>query len=221
VRSVALLQVGTGFGREVAQGAIETAATLGLHVRTLEFAPGQAGSVSEQLPDADVLLVVGPFSDELEAARKLVEKRWRYAAFVAAGVDEVLQSLGPAREGLLGPCQWLPSVALPTEEGPEATWFVNAYRDSTGEEPPYPAAAAFAAGVLYARCLREAGSADDAAILAAANSLDVRTLFGSFRLDPETGLQVGHQMLVVQWQQGVRHVVWPPERAERSLVCSK
>jgi branched-chain amino acid transport system substrate-binding protein len=98
---------------------------------------------------------------------------------------------------------------------------VNAYRDSTGEEPPYPAAAAFAAGVLYARCLREAGSADDAAILAAANSLDVRTLFGSFRLDPETGLQVGHQMLVVQWQQGVRHVVWPPERAERSLVCSK
>ena len=42
--------------------------------------------------------------------------------------------------------------------------------------------------------------------------------FGSFRLDPVTGLQVGHQMLVVQWQQGVRQVVWPPERAERRLI---
>ena len=29
---------------------------------------------------------------------------------------------------------------------------------------------------------------------------------------------VGHEVLTVQWQQGVRRVVWPPDKAERPLV---
>jgi branched-chain amino acid transport system substrate-binding protein len=55
-------------------------------------------------------------------------------------------------------------------------------------------------------------------VLAVANALATSTLFGSFRIDPHTGLQAGHQVLVVQWQHGRRRVVWPPERAERALV---
>ena len=217
VRSVALLQAATGFGREVARGALETAAQLGLYVQMLEYAPDHASEACERLPHADVLLVVGSFADELEAAVRLLDRPWRRAAFVAAGVDEVLEPLGPSRDGLLGPCQWLAHAALPAEEGPDAAWFVEAYRDTTGREPAYPAAAAFAAGVLCARCLRDTGSTDEASILAAATRLEVRTLFDSFHLDPATGLQVGHEVLVVQWQQGVRRVIWPPERSERPL----
>jgi branched-chain amino acid transport system substrate-binding protein len=91
-------------------------------------------------------------------------------------------------------------------------------------EPPYPAAQAFAAGVIAGRCLRDArldascpAGHHDAALLAAARALDCTTLFGRFRLDPATGRQVGHQMLTVQWQDGVRRVVWPPERAQAPL----
>lgn len=43
------------------------------------------------------------------------------------------------------------------------------------------------------------------------------TGFGRFRLDPVSGLQVGHQVLTVQWQDGQRSVVWPPEAAQRPL----
>ena len=75
---------------------------------------------------------------------------------------------------------------------------------------------AFAAGVICARCLRD-GRTEDEAQLAAARRLECTTLYGSFRLDPETGLQAGHEVLIVQWQDGARRVVWPPERAERSL----
>jgi branched-chain amino acid transport system substrate-binding protein len=209
--------VATGFGRAVARGALQTAETLGMQLRAYQFAPGQAAVVAEQVPDADVLLVAGSFQDELGAARRLLSRRWRAAAFVGAGVEEVLAPLGSAREGLLGPCQWLARAALPPAEGPDAAWFVQAYRDAAGGDPEYPAAAAFAAGVVCARCLREAGTADDNALLTAANRLSTTTLFGSFRLDPNTGLQAGHQVLVVQWQQGVRRVVWPPDRAERPL----
>ena len=67
------------------------------------------------------------------------------------------------------------------------------------------------------RCLREAGTADDDALLAAACDIEVTTMFARFRLDPRTRRQVGHQVLTVQWQDGVRRVVWPPERAQAPL----
>ena len=31
---------------------------------------------------------------------------------------------------------------------------------------------------------------------------DCRTFYGDFRLDPETGVQVGHEAVLVQWQDG-------------------
>jgi hypothetical protein len=42
-------------------------------------------------------------------------------------------------------------------------------------------------------------------------------MYGAFGLDPYTGRQVAHRVLVVQWQDGARRVVWPPEQAERPL----
>jgi branched-chain amino acid transport system substrate-binding protein len=217
-RTVSVLHATTGFGREVARGATATAEALGLVPHVLAFAPGQAEQEARQVPPADVLLVAGSFADELAAARLLLHGRWRAAAFVGAGVDEVLAPLGPAREGLLGPCQWLAHAAPTPDEGPDAAWFSRAFWAATSGEPPYPAAAAFAAGVLCARCLREARTADDDALLAASRRLSVTTLFGQFSLDPLSGLQAAHQVLVVQWQQGRRRVVWPPERAERPLI---
>ena len=92
------------------------------------------------------------------------------------------------------------------------------YRHIAGVDPPYPAAQAFAAGLLCARCLRESGVSEDAAQLATARQLACTTLYGRFRVDPASGLQVGHQVLIVQWQNGARRVVWPPEQAERSVL---
>ena len=63
------------------------------------------------VPDGDVLLVVGNFS-RLAVAPLLLTRPWRFAAFVGAGVDEVLTTLGHKREGLLGPAQWLPTAAI-------------------------------------------------------------------------------------------------------------
>lgn len=218
IASVSVLPAGTGFGREVAGGAAAEARRLGLRVETVPFAPGRVQEAASALPAADVLLVAGSFEDELAAARLLLARPWRAAAFVGAGVEEVLAPLGPGREGLIGPSQWVPRSAPRPDEGPDARWFVDAFREATGSEPPYPAAAAFAAGILWARCLRDAGTTEDASLLAAAQRLRAVTLFGSFRLDPETGLQVGHTMVTVQWQGGERRVVWPPARAEREVI---
>lgn len=209
VRSVTVLHGDTGFGRDVGAGAAETAAGLDIRV--------ERAVLPSDPPDADMLLVVGGFADEVAAARRLLPGRWRAAGFVGAGVEEILAELGTRREGLLGPAQWLPAAAPRPDTGPSASEFVAAYRRKSGSEPPYPAAQAFAAGVIAARCLRDTGTAHDAALLAAARRLDCTTMFGRFRLDRTTGQQVGHQVLTVQWQDGARTVVWPPEQAQAKL----
>lgn len=217
-RGVALLHADTGFGREVAASARQAAARLGVTSTVVESPRGGVADALPQLPAAEVVGVAAGFQDEVAAARALVNDRDRRAVvLVAAGVEEVLAALGDARDGLLGPAQWMPSAAPEPDEGPDADWFVDAYRRETGTEPPYPAAQAFAAGVIASACLADAGTADDQALYASASRLRCTTLFGPFRLDPDTGLQAGHEVLTVQWQEGVRRIVWPPHRAEREL----
>ena len=215
--AVCVLHFGTGFGRAVADGAAVAAACADLAVhRTALPAGGVLNAPLVGDPGAALLVVAGAFGDELAAARRLVGAPWRAAAFVGAGVAEVLAPLGARREGLLGPCQWLAAAAPVADEGPPAEEFAAAYRRRTGAEPSYPAAQAFAAGLIAGRCLREAGAADDIALAAAARVLDCTTLYGRFRVDA-TGRQVGHQVLTVQWQDGERRVVWPADRAQAQL----
>ena len=220
LRSVALFHSTTGFGRDVATGAVATAAKLQMLVQSTAFEPSQARAMALVVADADVLLVVGNFADEQAVAPLLLARPWRFAAFVGAGVEEVLAPLGEQREGLLGPAQWIKTGAIEPDEGPDVEWFVTKYQEMEGTDPPYAAAQAFAAGLLSARCLRDAGDLHDAALQAAAQKLVCQTLFGRFQLDPLSGLQMGHQVVIVQWQQGQRRVVWPSAQAERSLVVS-
>ncbi len=204
----------------MASGAIDAATDLHFELQAVPFKPSHATSVISNVPHADILLVVGNFADELAVALLLLKRTWRAAAFVGAGVEEVLAPLGNLREGLLGPAQWIATASAEPDEGPGSDWFVTNYRNVAGVDPPYPAAQAFAAGLLCARCLRDSGRCEDAAQLAAAYQLVCTTLYGAFRIDPLSGLQSGHQMLIVQWQNGIRRVVWPPEQAERPLRLS-
>jgi len=45
--------------------------------------------------------------------------------------------------------------------------------------------------------------------------------FGPFAIDPVTGAQEAHTMLVTQWQRGVKRIVWPKEVADGQLVLAK
>ncbi|MGH9168716.1 MAG: hypothetical protein ACRD02_12915 [Acidimicrobiia bacterium] len=77
----------------------------------------------------------------------------------------------------------------------------------------YPAAQAYAAGLIAMRCVEEAGGSDERALLEAARRLRCTTFFGRFGLG-EDGRQRDHEVLAVQWQEGVKRVVWPPHLAE-------
>ena len=42
--------------------------------------------------------------------------------------------------------------------------------------------------------------------------LDVNTAFGRFKVDKD-GVQIGHRLLMLQWQDGQKVIVWPEELA--------
>ena len=49
-------------------------------------------------------------------------------------------------------------------------------------------------------------------------SKEEQSLGQNFEIDVETGRQVGRETLLVQWQQGRKMVVWPPDQACSTLV---
>jgi branched-chain amino acid transport system substrate-binding protein len=73
---------------------------------------------------------------------------------------------------------------------------------------------AYAAGLVAQKCIEVAESLDQPALRAAADALDFSTFYGPFKIDPATGRQVGGSVVLVQWQQGRKVIVWPPEQRQ-------
>lgn len=76
-------------------------------------------------------------------------------------------------------------------------------RASAHTELDYVAAQAYAAALVAERCL--ALDPDDP--LSAARSLRTTTFFGAFELAPESGVQRGHRLAVIEWRGGQREML--------------
>ena len=65
---------------------------------------------------------------------------------------------------------------------------------------------------ILVEAIRRAGSLNRAKVRDAISKMDHNTVHGRFRVDRD-GVQIGHQMLLVQWQDGKRAIVWPEDLA--------
>ena len=93
---------------------------------------------------------------------------------------------------------------------PGAREFVEStQREFPGTAPP---AAAYGACQVLVEAIRRAGSLDRGKIRDAISKMDYNTVFGRFRVDRD-GVQIGHKMVLFQWQDGKRAIVWPEELA--------
>jgi branched-chain amino acid transport system substrate-binding protein len=159
----------------------------------------------------NVLLSVGSYEHDVTVMRFAASERLYIPVLgcVAAGVNKFYLDLGMSAEGVMGPAQWDPLIEVRPMLGPSPREFVARFRAWNGNEPDYPAAQAYAAGVLTMAAIRAAGSLDSTRIRAAFSELRITTFFGDFAIEAGSGRQVGHRMLLVQWHGGRKVIIRP------------
>ena len=116
------------------------------------------------------------------------------------------------------------SPSSPTSARPRAD-FTKTFTDKYKIEPGYHAAGGYTAGLLLQHAIEQAGSIDQAKVAEQLNKMDVTTLFGrtKFSTDPkEHGLQLGHEMVLAQWQKKdgklVKEVIWPKAAKTADII---
>ena len=225
-RTIAVVRAGSGaFPRAVSSGAEREAEGLDFETALVrEYEPDNPGwdSIVAELAELepDVLVAVGRIYNDLELGERLVEARLRVgaAAVVAAGIQQFRDGLGGEADGFIGPSQWEPGSTEAVDYGPPEAAVLASLERADGRPVDYPMAQAYAAGLVAQRCVEDAGCLEQDALRRAAGELDFSTFYGRFRIDPVTGEQVGRSVSLVQWQQGRKVVVWPPERRDGELV---
>jgi branched-chain amino acid transport system substrate-binding protein len=201
------------FAAHVAQGLEEAAESCGLAVVRFPFASPIAdiGKIIQttQRVSHDLLVVIGSFEDDIKIVRH--SSGTRPIITVAAGSTAFGRSLGVMAEGVIGPSQWEAGLRSSLLNGPGPDWFSAHFKKEFGMTPDYTAAQGFATGVVIQEAIRRAGGLDDERLRKTVAHLDIHTFYGAFRIEPKSGCQIGHQILLVRWQRGEKVVIWPSE----------
>lgn len=167
---------------------------------------------------ADALLGGGHYPDGATLTRQLYDQKagLKWVTLLVAPDSPNFATLGDAAVGVSVPSQWEPQVTYKPDFGPTAAQFTKAFTDKYKIEPGYHAAGGYTAGMLLQHAIEQVGSLDQAKVADALNKMDLTTMFGrtKFSTDPkEHGLQLGHEMVLAQWQKKnghiVKEVIWP------------
>lgn len=230
-RKVAIIHENDKFSTDVSNAAkaygeangFTIVAYEGYNSATTDFAP----FINKLPADTDAVMGGGHFTDGSTFAKQLYEKRSqaKFIVLLVAPPEPRFVEIGAGAEGVAGPSQW-EAGAESTPEAAQAagmTWigptnaeFISAYTARFGEEPSYHSAGGYAAGLILQNAIQAAGSIQTDRVRAALDASNLMTFFGPTRFDTSEkhGLQIGHDMIYVQWQMGpdgqlVKQVIWP------------
>ena len=242
VKRIAIVHENDKFSTDVAtavqayakEKGYEIALFEGYDSGTTDFAPF-INKIQDAQPQA--ILGGGHFQDGSAFARQLAEKNVDvpYVALLVAPPEPMFAELGDAAVGVIGPSQWEPQAAYSPEAaeaaglrwvGPTVQEFVDGYEAAYNEEPSYHAAGGYAAGLILQDAIERAGTLESAAVQQALDAADILTFYGHVKFDTAAeahGLQTGHEMIYIQWQQDdagnlLKQVIWPAEAATADAV---
>jgi ABC-type branched-subunit amino acid transport system substrate-binding protein len=200
--AVTLVAARGPFGRFARAGFAREADELGLRPGGSFGFTDLPQQIAATSPDA--VLCCGPAHREVELFQTLAPLLpHALRGGVSPGLSAFPKLLGRDPEGFLAPVQWHHEIAGPSQLGPSWAELAADARASPHAEIDYVAAQAYAAALIAERCLEL--NPDDP--LSAARSLRTTTFFGVFELDPESGVQRGHRLAVIQWRDGRRRLL--------------
>jgi len=223
------------FARMVMEGAEAYAEKLGFEIVFKRTYPKGVTDMTPLLSalktkEADFILGGGHYEDGQLFIRQMADLGLDVKAvslIASATLPAFYDALTHMAEGVMGPSHWEYGVTY-SEQGAQAagtTWigpsqdeFVELFKEAVGSDmiPDYHAAEAGAQVLAYVLGVEKAQSLDQAAVRNALGQLEFMSFYGGWDID-ETGLQIGHTMVDIQWQDGQRVIVWP-EKAQTGQV---
>ena len=228
-KRVALAYEDSEFAKMVMEGAKEHAQKLGFDVvfeRTYPKGVTDLTPLLSALKAAKPVFILGGghFEDGQLFNRQMADldiDAKALSLIAAATLPAFYEALTTMAEGVMGPSHWEYGVKYSAQEakkvglpwiGPSQDEFVSLFKKALGKEmiPDYHAAEAGAQVLAYVLAVEQADSTESDDVRAALGDLKFMSFYGGWDVD-ETGLQVGHSMVDVQWQMGKRIIVWPRE----------
>lgn len=222
--NVAFVYEDAAFSVAVATPAKAYAQQLGFNVVFSEpYAPGTTdfSAILDKVvaSKATVLLGGGHYADGSTLARQLSGRKagMKMITLLVAPDSPQWVELGDEGQGVTVPSQWEPQSAFNAQYGPSGDDFAKAYSGRYNSPPSYESAGGYACGLILQRAIEQAGGIDTAKVAQVLNATDITTFYGSTKFSAaanEHGLQVGHSMVLAQWQKDksgkpVKQVVWP------------
>ncbi|MEM2301670.1 MAG: amino acid ABC transporter substrate-binding protein [Sulfolobales archaeon] len=236
-KKVAIMYKDDEFNRAAGMGASKKAKELGFDVIYEKVYPTDIKDFSPYITDlarlgADALIVSAHYADGQLLTKQLADAGVNFkliAINVAPCLADYYKTLGTLAEGILCPSQWEPGLRFTPDLakrmglewfGPTTDEFMRFFNNVTGDPkilPSYHTGAGAAGVLLLVKAIEIAQSLDQTAVREAFNKLNIMTFFGLFRIDPATGKQIAHEMVLTQWQGGKLVIVWPSDAAEKKL----
>jgi len=229
LKTIAVINEGTIFPKSLAQGTAELARKKGIRVVFAEaYSKGSADFTAilkkVKAANPDVLAAATYFDDAIAIVRKLKELNVdlkMVGVTVGGDLPKFYETLGQAAEFVYGSSQWEPELVtlragglIPiAREYPGAREFVEAYhKEYPGADFSYHSAGGYSGCEVLVEAIKRAGSLDGEKVRAAILKLDYHNVYGGFKVDKD-GFQIAHKMVLFQWQDGKKVIVWPEELA--------
>ena len=216
LKTVAIVNEDTLFPKASAVGTAGLAKKKGMQVVFQEAYPKGNTDFSAimtkiRAANPDVLGASTYFDDAVAITRQMKELNVNpkmYGVTVGGDLPKFYQLLGKNAEFVYGATQWEPELPYPG-----AREFNEAYKkEFPAADLSYHSAGGYGGCQVLVAAIKRAGSLDGEKIREAILSTDTNTVYGGFKVD-EGGFQISHKMVMFQWQEGKKVMVWPDELA--------
>ena len=131
------------------------------------------------------------------------------------------QDLGSLANNVVAPSQWESNLNFasftPYFGNITSTQFASQFTTTFNMAPNYEAAEAYNTGLVLQKAIIDSGSLNSTVVRNQLGMENFWTFYGHFQIDP-TGIQTGHSMVVMQWQNGAKQTVWPRAVATSPFV---
>lgn len=227
------------FARSVMDGAEKRAGELGFEIVFKRTYPKGVTDLTPLLSDLkstkpDIILGGGHFEDGQLFNRQLADLHINpklLSLIAAATLPAFGEALGDLAQGVMGPSHWEYGVTFSKEGaekeglewiGPSQDEFVELFKKAAGKDliPDYHAAESAAAVLALVKGIEKAGTLDADKVRQALGDLKFTSFYGNWDID-DTGKQIGHSMVDVQWQGMDRVIVWPEAAKTADVIYPK